>query len=204
MTTFFIPIVISTHAPRTGSDLRGARRRARSGHFNPRSPHGERQEKRLQALSPRHFNPRSPHGERHRVPELLHLLTEFQPTLPARGATTGGGAGQHRHRHFNPRSPHGERRVQFKKCRANWHFNPRSPHGERRGNALISLRVHDISTHAPRTGSDRWQVGLRVRRGYFNPRSPHGERRRINPYVDTMQPISTHAPRTGSDIHPML
>ena len=36
--------IISIHAPRTGSDCRPCTRRARSRHFNPRSPHGERRD----------------------------------------------------------------------------------------------------------------------------------------------------------------
>ena len=80
--------------------------------FNPRSPHGERQncpplhQNRLQ-----HFNPRSPHGERRKLMEQIgrfydisihaprtgsdpadgigkSLLLGFQSTLPARGATS--------------------------------------------------------------------------------------------------------------------
>ena len=56
---------ISIHAPRTGSDLCRAGRVVFGGHFNPRSPHGER---------------------------LAHLCAllygcAFQSTLPARGAT---------------------------------------------------------------------------------------------------------------------
>ena len=59
--------LISIHAPRTGSD-RALRLRAHpAGHFNPRSPHGERRFAWMQK-PPRclHFNPRSPHGERHK------------------------------------------------------------------------------------------------------------------------------------------
>ena len=59
-------IAISIHAPRTGSDPLGARR------------HGRR---------PYDFNPRSPHGERQPEPAQLNPETEFQSTLPARGAT---------------------------------------------------------------------------------------------------------------------
>ena len=55
---------ISIHAPRTGSDGRGASAATGKTHFNPRSPHGER----LSGFNPdvrgRYFNPRSPHGER--------------------------------------------------------------------------------------------------------------------------------------------
>ena len=56
------------------------------------------------------------------------------------------------------------------------HFNPRSPHGERHDADGREIERNDISTHAPRTGSD-------ARRSYkgFSP------------------DISTHAPRTGSD-----
>ena len=80
--------------------------------FNPRSPHGERQERpMIQAMVVAHFNPRSPHGER-LFPisaaygaQLISIHAprtgsdtngicgivydaQFQSTLPARGATT--------------------------------------------------------------------------------------------------------------------
>ena len=56
---------ISTHAPRTGSDLKASLCEGVSGYFNPRSPHGERHQ-----------------------PALNHQQQQkFQPTLPARGAT---------------------------------------------------------------------------------------------------------------------
>ena len=56
---------ISIHAPRTGSDEASVEEVARAGHFNPRSPHGERQEKFAENLK----------------------KNLFQSTLPARGAT---------------------------------------------------------------------------------------------------------------------
>ena len=79
---------ISIHAPRTGSDLtvsiwkpktrkkfqstlpaRGATRTRNRRHcgqrnFNPRSPHGERQDDFRRNVPCNDFNPRSPHGER--------------------------------------------------------------------------------------------------------------------------------------------
>ena len=58
---------ISIHAPREGSDSSSAATHRRRWHFNPRSPRGER---------------RCPAKSEHRV-------TEFQSTLPARGATIG-------------------------------------------------------------------------------------------------------------------
>ena len=80
-------IVISIHAPRTGSDAIGRASRRACGYFNPRSPHGER------------------HGRVNRIA----LKVEFQSTLPARGATRRGRGHGGAHPHFNPRSPHGER-----------------------------------------------------------------------------------------------
>ncbi len=81
----------------------------RRAYFNPRSPHGERPSSRPATANSRHFNPRSPHGERRgsrgtqrpRVPISTHAprtgsdisralaiaAVQFQPTLPARGAT---------------------------------------------------------------------------------------------------------------------
>ena len=60
---------ISIHAPRTGSDTAQHPDSPRGGHFNPRSPHGER-----------------------RAIEAADDLVEwaFQSTLPARGATSCG------------------------------------------------------------------------------------------------------------------
>ena len=56
---------ISIHAPRTGSDFLSKYTAYAAYHFNPRSPHGER----LSTIAP------------------AHDFTEFQSTLPARGAT---------------------------------------------------------------------------------------------------------------------
>ena len=58
-------VFISTHAPRTGSDAR---------HW---------QDLRFY----QNFNPRSPHGERQEAINNNTLVMQFQPTLPARGAT---------------------------------------------------------------------------------------------------------------------
>ena len=65
----------------------------------------------------------------------------------------------------------------------------------------------EISTHAPRTGSDRIAWNSKTARFYFNPRSPHGERLeevgRAAGYPAYFNPRSPHgerhcpAPRTG-------
>ena len=58
-------------------------------HFNPLSPHGERQILRQrEGACSLHFNPLSPHGERPRSDFLSHYSTVFQSTLPAWGETS--------------------------------------------------------------------------------------------------------------------
>ena len=100
-----------------------------------------------------HFNPRSPHGERRVINIKRQVLTSFQSTLPAWGATYPHSRKRHSKNNFNPRSPHGERRKSIFTPDVKQDFNPRSPHGERLGWRLA--HAHDKN---------------------FNPRSPHGER----------------------------
>ena len=131
--------------------------------FNPRSPHGERPAPPVSQKPTSYFNPRSPHGER---------------PVPLTSASCG--------RYFNPRSPHGERRLQRRKPDGGADFNPRSPHGERPFQYIRFADIKFISTHAPRTGSDRAQFFPVVPTKHFNPRSPHGERP-CPPCGDTQQ-----------------
>ena len=103
----------------------------------------------------------------------------FQPTLPARGATAVPRTTSASVQDFNPRSPHGERHDGRRRTSAAAKdFNPRSPHGERRAQDAPEYVTRDISTHAPRTGSDTKL-----------------------PSASVKYSISTHAPRTGSDRH---
>ncbi len=209
--------------PARGATLHWCARGASWSNFNPRSPHGERRKLVIQArFVKKDFNPRSPHGERPRPlrgrTALLHISThaprtgsdsrraasrqkegQFQPTLPARGATATGVS------RFTtvPISTHAPRTGSDR-----YHFFRR----------LSNV----ISTHAPRTGSDMrtlffWRSGsvfqptlpargathagndFKSRDGDFNPRSPHGERQRVFHGYPVVHGISTHAPRTGSD-----
>ena len=81
----------------------------------------------------------------------------FQSTLPSQGAT-GDAAG-------------GTCKVQD--------FNPRSPHRERPGAVCRQRLFSGISIHAPLTGSDVMNTPVRNAPAYFNPRSPHRERQQI-------------------------
>ena len=125
-------IWISTHAPRTGSDLTSMSRTPSLTNFNPRSPHGERRAKAQCEERERYFNPRSPHGERLNVYDEICKDFIFQPTLPARGATKALTDSADALGNFNPRSPHGERLHSTTGGVQMDNFNPRSPHGERR------------------------------------------------------------------------
>ena len=75
---------------------------------------------------------------------------QFQPTLPARGATSN----------------------RSNDAAGGRHFNPRSPHGERQKVAVDQYQKALISTHAPRTGSDLGGVVLGQRLGAFQPTLP--------------------------------
>ena len=165
---------ISTHAPRTGSDTNpcaAPRRWAR--HFNPRSPHGERRWAYQPPVKPVYFNPRSPHGERPiggmfsasgsaisthaprtgsdaRAAGYSAAPSSFQPTLPARGATG--------------------RWTMAATCPAP--FQPTLP---ARGATFFwsgRMQSWNISTHAPRTGSDHYRARPHTRRARFQPTLP--------------------------------
>ena len=82
-------------------------------------------------------------------------------------------------------------------------FNPRSPHGERRCHCWRLFFRKQISIHAPRTGSDDYQLPLSCLRRYFNPRSPHGERppfAAINPPTIGFQ---STLPARGATLSPL-
>ena len=77
-----------------------------------------------------------------------------------------------------------------------------STHAPRTGSDLLLKKIaqlKNISTHAPRTGSDSRATSSASDGTNFNPRSPHGERRRTHKPEGFQIKISTHAPRTGSD-----
>ena len=192
---------ISTHAPRTGSDPTVKRFCCNGGHFNPRSPHGERHRLLLKiATLPHAFQPTLPARG---ATVSLHPSGKphlFQPTLPARGATPPTPAAAlpaiistHAPRtgsdlrnlvnivnskEFQPTLPaRGATYMRAPQGTEKQQFQPTLPARGATAEYLSAIAHRSISTHAPRTGSD----------------SPaEGRTRRRNG-------ISTHAPRTGSD-----
>ena len=146
---------ISTHAPRTGSDYIS---------FSPICQEGE------------NFNPRSPHGERLGYAQRSPLFFKISTHAPRTGSDERPRAADAHGSHFNPRSPHGERRRKKWYRDATRTFQPTLPARGATCTAPGHPRGGDISTHAPRTGSDRLPHCLIACLAYFNPRSPHGER----------------------------
>ena len=192
--------MISTHAPRAGSDSRWNRVLNSNSYFNPRSPCGERLRyhhtaQSLELFQPTlpvrgatypctplgaghaHFNPRSPCGERPAPRSSPARLPRFQPTLPVRGATGVGCPEYVLLFHFNPRSPCGERLRTISSTWMQTDFNPRSPCGER-----LFLNRQAVSSHT-------FQPTLPVR----------GATPQAYPLCNYPNRISTHAPRAGSD-----
>ena len=124
--------------------------------------------------------------------------SRFQPTLPARGATSSTQYSKPCFWYFNPRSPHGERHFNgFCTGLYPFDFNPRSPHGERRHQLPVFL-PQTISTHAPRTGSDRAEHVAKAL-GLISTHAPRTGSDAGRGHIAEPLPISTHAPRTGSD-----
>ena len=171
--------IISTHAPRVGSDRAQRRDKRRGGHFNPRSPCGERHDAHNCALA----------------------FDGFQSTLPVWGATMPGmqmvnkirisihaprvGSDAHdaAHRHRRGISIHAPRvgsdPTTLLPCRSACHFNPRSPCGERRRWPCRPAVPSSISIHAPRVGSDSADSDVRNHLGIFQSTLPVWERLHI-------------------------
>ena len=170
--------LISIHAPRTGSDGRASKgARFSLQNFNPRSPHGERPGRMPESTPARDFNPRSPHGERPASMRYTGIRGRISIHAPRTGSDCPALRDNRVVSDFNPRSPHGERPRGtftsdfFIKFQSTLPARGATqPHG-------ADAPKFGISIHAPRTGSD------------------------INPLEDNGRVlISIHAPRTGSDM----
>ena len=84
---------------------------------------------------------------------VTFTVTQFQSTLPARGATVFPASISSSVRDFNPRSLHGERRAASKAAGETWDFNPRSLHGERLWLCDLLLHVVPFQSTLPARGA---------------------------------------------------
>ena len=168
---------ISTHAPRTGSDVRSVRAAVTWTLFQPTLPaRGATTRMLSNDCCALHFNPRSPHGERLTRDGTMRVSKYISTHAPRTGSDRKGQENDRRTTDFNPRSPHGERPSR-RSCRMRrTDFNPRSPHGERPGAAIRRTQIQRFQPTLPARGAtpDRPRISRRSR-------------------------SSTHAPRTGSD-----
>ena len=87
---------------------------------------------------------------------------EFQPTLPARGATLFR-ALRRAHIVISTHTPRtGSDACIVDKRTESDDFNPHSPHGERPVPRHVRVSAVLISTHTPRTGSDTHEYRNRI------------------------------------------
>ena len=150
---------------------------------------------------PVHFNPLSPHGERQLEQQAIDTDNAFQSTLPAWGETFL------RPMHIlvftiSIHSPRMGRDINAHTSPTKGqYFNPLSPHGERRARRLSPPDGMDISIHSPRMGRDDLAIEKSLELDNFNPLSPHGERpdRRSGgaDQPSDFNPLSPHGERRG-------
>ena len=146
-------------------------------YFNPRSPHGERQDPPShRTLSIMNFNPRSPHGER-------------PPVRSPRPTATPN---------FNPRSPHGERPAHLERPGHGHNFNPRSPHGERRFPKPIRFPVSEFQSTLSSRRATRIHHGM-LPGGDISIHALLTESDNFVGYLPVLIGISIHALLTESD-----
>ena len=215
-------LLISIHAPRTGSDrisaaeaaielfqstlpARGATwddiSEAYSAYISIHAPRtGSDSTLTVQMPLSSYFNPRSPHGERQWGRWWLMLSpAHFNPRSPHGERLIGACASAGSIRNFNPRSPHGERPTMSDFKALSGDFNPRSPHGERLRRLHVSDEPAGFQSTLPARGATLRLFLLRICVIYFNPRSPHGERlvRRLSPnkIIAHFNPRSPHGER---------
>ena len=215
-------MLISIHAPRTGSDLTPRNWNAHQKNFNPRSPHGERrlfvgfaaEDSFISIHAPRTGSdaavfpaPASPSRFQSTLPARGATLLEgnpgkqklFQSTLPARGATLAADV----EGFANLISIHAPRTGSdvFADAhgRITAHFNPRSPHGERHGVLGYSPIAFEFQSTLPARGATAAStVSTSVTRTFQSTLPARGATGGIQHFVTAIA-ISIHAPRTGSD-----
>ena len=148
-------------------------------------------------------------------------IAQFQPTLPARGATglfakrrINGGISTHAPRTGSDLcalavivrlviSTHAPRTGSDDFAATHSRQGNISTHAPRTGSDLqrpgVLLNQRIISTHAPRTGSDALCVAQHFHRADISTHAPRTGSDQLKVAVFVNLVISTHAPRTGSD-----
>ena len=198
---FAVAHLISTHAPRTGSDRGLKAKRRRASNFNPRSPHGERQTSVSRCPSAaRSFQPTLPaRGATVKIGAGRSAET-FQPTLPARGATSGIGNAEYCSDISTHAPRTGSDQPATEPCASANTFQPTLP---ARGATATSRSLQNASFSfqptLPARGATCVVMVIPPSCGVFQPTLPaRGATRPLRGRTALLH-ISTHAPRTGSD-----
>ena len=170
--------LISIHSPRMGRDTSSGWSRGPCPHFNPLSPHGERQ-------APVHCRGRgqgisihSPRMGRDNWPFVRRILEDISIHSPRMGRDRGRCATCLWHwPDFNPLSPHGERLAAAQDWFLIDRFQSTLPAwGETSTFPCVLLKMVLFQSTLPAWGETRGLSARAPRPGNFNPLSPHGER----------------------------
>ena len=151
------------------------------------------------SATPGHFNPRSPRGERRLPQQRTPPERQISIHAPLAGSDVALRLQEAVAAYFNPRSPRGERRRSGGLPRSVFYFNPRSPRGERHLLDFLPLLIRAISIHAPLAGSDHGHAAGRCR-VQISIHAPLAGSDRSLPSATPPTQISIHAPLAGSDL----
>ena len=177
---FAIQVCISTHAPRTGSDLAVLVQQTVRDSFQPTLP------------------ARGATGDW--IP-VRRIDKRFQPTLPARGATLTSTKPLTTQNPISTHAPRTGSDAGTIPCSSSKdYFNPRSPHGERPACSPLVTISNSFQPTLPARGATV-AVCLILCRSIFQPTLPaRGATWAARQRREVKRNISTHAPRTGSDM----
>ena len=146
--------------------------------FNPRSPRGERPlSTPICAWSP-HISIHAPReGSDQGGIQQCRAESQFQSTLPARGATGAVRYASATTEYFNPRSPRGERLPNSRRCIGDSRFQSTLPaRGATLYIALSPTIQPQFQSTLPARGATAACLLFATVAVNFNPRSPRGER----------------------------
>ena len=172
-----------------------------TGNFYPRSPCGERPQKRYHgSAAAGNFYPRSPCGERHMCLLPATKPAQFLSTLSLRRATNVRITHNPGPCYFYPRSPCGERRPTMQRALGVFSISIHALLAESDPKGNVHYMGVYISIHALLAESDPWKLPQIPGPKNFYPRSPCGERHPIYTLPAAPYVISIHALLAESDL----
>ncbi len=162
---------ISTHAPHAESDTATITARATKAHFNPHLPCGRRRGKKYFSSPSVVFQSPPPMREATREPFGWRYGSEFQPTLPMRGATCCSDPCDQA-ASISTHAPHAGSDEMCARIPKLCLITPPPPQGGSDVSPTPTPQPTTISTHAPHAGSDADNVYNAISAGQFQPTLP--------------------------------